>query len=29
VLAITGFAVQEALYLEPVVEQTGAFFGRF
>jgi len=28
-LAITGFAVQEALYLEPVVEQTGAFFGRF
>jgi light-harvesting complex II chlorophyll a/b binding protein 4 len=28
-MAITGFAVQEALWGNPVVEQTGAFFGRF
>ena len=28
-MAITGFAVQEFIWGKPVVEQTGAFFGRF
>ena len=28
-MAVTGFAVQEFLWGSPVVEQTGAFFGRF